>query len=92
MAGPTWRNEIDASIGLELSRISTAKYAKALRSPLLVQIADFDRFVPADAVARTAVQGRGTCTTTRAITSTSGPAMTGSTGRPPIRSHFCAGR
>ena len=59
LAGPTWRNEIDASIGLELSRISTAKYAKALRSPLLVQIADFDRFVPADAVARTAVQGRG---------------------------------
>ncbi len=59
MAGPTWRNEIDASIGLELSRISTAKYARALRSPLLVQIADFDRFVPADAVARTAVQGRG---------------------------------
>lgn len=59
MAGPTWRNEIDASIGLELSRISTAKYAKVLRIPLLVQIADFDRFVPADAVARTAVQGRG---------------------------------
>ncbi len=59
MAGPTWRNEVDASVGLELSRISTAKYAKALRCPLLVQIADFDRFIPAHAVARTAVLGRG---------------------------------
>lgn len=59
IAGPSWRNEIDAGVGLELSRIATAKYAKALRVPLLVQIADFDRFVPADAVARTAVLGRG---------------------------------
>jgi pimeloyl-ACP methyl ester carboxylesterase len=59
MAGPSWRNEIDASVGLELSRISTAKAAKALRCALLVQIADFDRYVPADSVARTAVIGRG---------------------------------
>jgi len=59
MAGPTWRNEIDAGVGLELSRISTAKYAKELRCPMLVQIADFDRYVPAESVARTAVQGRG---------------------------------
>lgn len=59
IAGPTWRNEIDASVGLEMARISTAKYLKALGAPLLVQIADWDRYVPADAVARTAVLGRG---------------------------------
>lgn len=58
MAGPSWRNEVDASIGIELSRISTARYAKALRAKLLVQIADFDRYVPAAAVAKTAVHGR----------------------------------
>ncbi|CAN5518685.1 alpha/beta hydrolase [soil metagenome] len=59
MAGPTWRNEIDSTVGLELSMIKTKAYAKALRGKLLVQIADFDRFVPADSVAKTAVQGRG---------------------------------
>lgn len=59
IAGPTWRNEIDASVGLEMARVSTAKYVKALRAPLLVQIADYDRYVPADAVARTAALGRG---------------------------------
>jgi hypothetical protein len=59
MAGPTWRNEVDSTVGLELSMIRTKAYAKALRAKLLVQIADFDRFVPADSVAKTAVQGRG---------------------------------
>ena len=59
MAGPTWRNEIDSTVGLELSMIKTKAYAKALRSKFLVQIADFDRFVPADSVAKTAVYGRG---------------------------------
>ena len=58
LAGPSWRNEIDATVGMELTKISTAKYAKALRAPLLVQIADFDRYVPAGAVARTAALGR----------------------------------
>ncbi|CAN5635211.1 alpha/beta hydrolase [soil metagenome] len=59
MAGPTWRNEVDSTVGLELSMIKTKAYARALRAKLLVQIADFDRFVPADSVAKTAVQGRG---------------------------------
>jgi dienelactone hydrolase len=58
IAGPSWRNEVDASVGLELGRIRTKPYAKRLRAPLLVQIADFDRYVPADAVAKTAAQGR----------------------------------
>ncbi|WP_099020599.1 alpha/beta hydrolase [Mycolicibacterium palauense] len=58
LAGPTWRNEVDSSVGMELLKIRTKSYARRLRSPLLVQIADFDRFVPADAVLRTAVAGR----------------------------------
>jgi len=59
LAGPTWRNEVDTAIGLQIASIRTAQAAKALRCPLLVQIADFDRFVPADSVAKTAVLGRG---------------------------------
>jgi fermentation-respiration switch protein FrsA (DUF1100 family) len=58
MAGPTWRNEVDAAVGLELAKIRTKSYAKRLHSKLLVQIADFDRYVPADAVAKTAIHGR----------------------------------
>ncbi|PQD99743.1 alpha/beta hydrolase [Mycobacterium sp. EPG1] len=58
LAGPTWRNEIDSSIGLEVLGVRTTAAAKKLRCPLLVQIADFDRYVPADAVARTAAHGR----------------------------------
>lgn len=59
MSGPTWRNEVDAAVGLELGTIKTKAHAKALRGKFLVQIADFDRYVPADAVARTAVHGHG---------------------------------
>jgi pimeloyl-ACP methyl ester carboxylesterase len=59
MAGPTWRNEIDASVGMEIGAIRTASAAKRMRSRLLVQIADFDRYVPAESVAKTAVHGRG---------------------------------
>ena len=59
IAGPTWRNEVDAAVGQELMKISTKSYAKRLRARLLVQIADFDSYVPADAVARTAEYGRG---------------------------------
>jgi uncharacterized protein len=58
LAGPTWRNEIDSSIGLEVVGIRTTAAAKKLRCPLLVQIADFDQYVPAGAVATTAAHGR----------------------------------
>jgi len=58
IAGPTWRNEIDASVGIELGAMRTGQAAKALRSAALFQIADFDRFVPASAVAKTAVAAR----------------------------------
>ncbi len=58
MAGPTWRNEIDSAVGLQIASIRTADAAKRLRCPLLVQIADFDRYVPAESVVKTAVLGR----------------------------------
>jgi pimeloyl-ACP methyl ester carboxylesterase len=58
LAGPTWRNEIDCSVGLEVVGVRTTPAAKKLRCPLLVQIADFDQYVPADAVATTAAHGR----------------------------------
>lgn len=58
IAGPTWRNEIDSAVGLEVGRIRTNPSAKQLRCPLLVQIADFDRYVPANSVAKTAMHGR----------------------------------
>ena len=58
MAGPTWRNEVDAAVGFEMGGIRTTSAAKRLQSRLLVQIADFDRYVPAESVAKTAVHGR----------------------------------
>ena len=58
MAGPTWRNEIDAGVGMELGRMSTKAAARKLRIPVLVQIGDFDRYVPASAVAKTAEYAR----------------------------------
>lgn len=58
MAGPTWRNEIDAGVGLQLAMVRSSSAAKKLRCPLLVQIADFDRFVPAESIARVAERGR----------------------------------
>ncbi|WP_395307436.1 alpha/beta fold hydrolase [Mycobacterium sp. AMU20-3851] len=58
MAGPTWRNEIDAGVGMELGRMSTKAAARSLRCPVLVQIGDFDRYVPAGAVAKTAELAR----------------------------------
>lgn len=59
IAGPTWRNEIDAAVGMEIGAIRTTAAAKRMRARLLVQIADFDRYVPAESVAKTAVHGRG---------------------------------
>lgn len=58
MAGPTWRNEIDSGVGMELGRMSTKVAARKLRIPVLMQIGDFDRYVPASAVAKTAEYAR----------------------------------
>ena len=58
MAGPTWRNEIDAAIGLELGGLRPGRFAKDLTCPLFVQIADFDRSAPPQATAKAAFKGR----------------------------------
>lgn len=58
MAGPTWRNEVDVAVGFELGSVRTASAAKRLKSRILVQIADFDRYVPAESIVKTAVHAR----------------------------------
>jgi pimeloyl-ACP methyl ester carboxylesterase len=58
IAGPTWRNEIGATITLELGSHRPIKHAKNLTCPLLVQIADFDRSAPPQAAAKAAFKGR----------------------------------
>jgi pimeloyl-ACP methyl ester carboxylesterase len=58
IAGPTWRNEIDAAMGLELGGHKPGDAASQLRCPLLVQIADFDRSAPPQAAAKVAFEGR----------------------------------
>lgn len=58
IAGPTWRNEVDAAVGLELGGHRPGREAQHLRCPLLVQIADFDRSAPPYAAAKAAFAGR----------------------------------
>ena len=58
IAGPTWRNEVDATVGFELGGLKAHKSAEHVRAPLLVQVADFDRSAPADAAMRTAFAAR----------------------------------
>lgn len=58
IAGPTWRNEVDATVGLELGNHRPGKEAEHVRAPVLVQIADFDRSAPPHAAARAAFAAR----------------------------------
>lgn len=59
MAGPTWRNEIDAQVGVQLGGYRpAAKHAAAISCPMLVQIADFDRSAPPRAAAKAAFAAR----------------------------------
>lgn len=58
VAGPTWRNEIDATVGLELGNHRPGKLAKQVTCPTLVQIADFDRSAPPHASAKAAFKAR----------------------------------
>jgi pimeloyl-ACP methyl ester carboxylesterase len=58
IAGPTWRNEIDASVGLELGGHRPARDAKRIGCPVLVQIADFDRSAPPHAAGKAAFNAR----------------------------------
>jgi pimeloyl-ACP methyl ester carboxylesterase len=58
MAGPTWRNEIDAAVGFELGNHRPGREASQLTCPVLVQIADFDRSAPPQASAKAAFAAR----------------------------------
>ncbi len=58
LAGPTWVNEIDATVGLELGSCRPGKVAKQVTCPTLVQIADFDRSAPPRAAAKAAFNAR----------------------------------
>ncbi|SFB41485.1 Fermentation-respiration switch protein FrsA, has esterase activity, DUF1100 family [Amycolatopsis marina] len=58
IAGPTWRNEINARAALQTVRYRPARYAGQVRCPLLVQVADLDRTSPPRAAARAAEAGR----------------------------------
>lgn len=58
IAGPTWRNQVAASIAVEAIGHRPMRYAKALQVPALFQIADFDRCVPVHAAVKTAVAAR----------------------------------
>lgn len=58
IAGPTWRNEVDAAIGLELGSFRADKTAGDITAPTLVQIADFDQAAPPHAAAKAAFAAR----------------------------------
>ncbi|MEO9139024.1 MAG: alpha/beta fold hydrolase [Jatrophihabitans sp.] len=58
IAGPSWRNEVRADVGLELGTRAPARAAEKIKIPLLVQIADFDRSAPPRAAALAAFAGR----------------------------------
>ena len=58
MAGPSWRNEIAASVLLGLGNHRPGRYAAQLRSPVLVQIADLDQSAPPHAAAKAAFKAR----------------------------------
>lgn len=59
VAGPTWRNEVGASIGTQLGSFRPGRHAEDLVVvPVLVQIADLDRSAPPHAAATTAFAAR----------------------------------
>lgn len=58
IAGPTWRNETNASIALDMLAYRPHRFAGLLRCPALFQIADLDRYVPAGAAMKTARRAR----------------------------------
>lgn len=58
IAGPSWRNEINAAAALEIGRYRPVRHAHQVRCPLLVQIADLDRTSPPDDAAKAAEAGR----------------------------------
>ncbi|WP_019929107.1 alpha/beta fold hydrolase [Nocardia sp. BMG111209] len=58
LAGPTWRNEVDAAVGLELGGFRADRHADRIQAPVLMQIADFDRAAPPHAAAQAGFKAR----------------------------------
>ncbi|MEE4021441.1 alpha/beta hydrolase [Gordonia sp. PKS22-38] len=58
IAGPSWRNEVDASVGLELGSFRADKAAENVDAPVLMQIADFDQGAPPHAAAKAGFKAR----------------------------------
>jgi pimeloyl-ACP methyl ester carboxylesterase len=58
LAGPMWRNEVEATVGLEMGSYRVAPHASRITAPVLMQIADFDRVAPAHAAAKVAFKAR----------------------------------
>lgn len=58
IAGPSWRNEVAASVTVELGGYRPERSAARIDAPVLVQIADLDRAAPPHAAARAAFKAR----------------------------------
>lgn len=58
IAGPTWRNEVGASVTTELGSRLPLRRAADVTCPVLVQITDLDRSAPPQASAKAAVRAR----------------------------------
>ena len=58
IAGPSWRNEIDAAIGMEIGSFRVGRGVGDIGAPVLVQIADFDSGAPPEAAAKVAFLAR----------------------------------
>lgn len=54
LAGPTWRNEVGARAALEVALNRPTRYAARLRTPLLVQVGEYDAVAPPSAARRAA--------------------------------------
>jgi len=59
VAGPSWRNEVDASVVVDVATHRPIKYAADVTCPALFQIADHDRLAPPYAAAQAAVKAGG---------------------------------
>lgn len=59
LAGPSWRNEVDASVVVDVATHRPIKHAAGVGCPALFQIADHDRLAPPHAAAQAAVKAGG---------------------------------
>lgn len=58
VAGPTWRNEVDAAVATRLGSFRPARRAGDLSVPVLVQVCDLDRSAAPQAAAKAAFRAR----------------------------------